>query len=313
MRDRERSAGGGDLSRGETGQCGVLSPELDPEVDLEGLGTREASWFDEAAGGSWGMFADERARWMAAAEGTVVLGPARPGPRLGLASLLLLREGRADLDWVSASCVLRCEWRAGDELREDMGELVADRGPDTSSERAALLVWLRMGAGTPSEGVAVGAWFAAAAGAVGVGVVEVGVVLVDADVDVDADAGSAVSGEPVRERKEPSVMLAWGWLVLACRSLLVDVKRGCTSRPDGVKQSWVVLCCARSEPSRMAVKCQIAAAEPAHAHDAARRRWLSTVPREIRRRGPRRAFAGGGGRWAVGGEGDGEGQGENQG
>jgi hypothetical protein len=26
-------------------------------------------------GGSWGMFAEDSARWMAAAEGTVLLGP----------------------------------------------------------------------------------------------------------------------------------------------------------------------------------------------------------------------------------------------
>lgn len=62
FRERERAsgAGGGDFNRGETGQWGVLSPELEPEVVLEGRGTREGSCED--AGGSWGMFADDRAR-----------------------------------------------------------------------------------------------------------------------------------------------------------------------------------------------------------------------------------------------------------
>jgi hypothetical protein len=74
-RDRERVSelGGGDFSRGVVGQWGVLSPELVPDVDLSGLGTLEGSCV--AAGGSWGMFAEDSARWMAAAEGTVLLGP----------------------------------------------------------------------------------------------------------------------------------------------------------------------------------------------------------------------------------------------
>jgi hypothetical protein len=45
LRERERAscAGGGDLSRGEMGQWGVVSPELDVEAALTGLGTREGS------------------------------------------------------------------------------------------------------------------------------------------------------------------------------------------------------------------------------------------------------------------------------
>lgn len=110
-RDRERASveGGGDFNLGEMGQWGVLSPELEVEVILEGLGTREESWVVEFAGGSCGMVVLDRARWMAAAEGTVVLGPARVEPLLGLTSLLLLREARAGLVWVSTRAALRCE------------------------------------------------------------------------------------------------------------------------------------------------------------------------------------------------------------
>ena len=110
-----------------------------------------------------------------------------------------------------------------------MGELAADCEPDTFSERAPFLEWCRMGAGALSEGAAAAAAAAACGGGgaaarvevegagVGVGVV---LALDDAEAEADADAGSAVSCEPVRERNESSrgsVMLARGWLLLACR------------------------------------------------------------------------------------------------
>ena len=191
-----------------------MSLELGPEDGFEGLGTREGSWV-EATGGSCGMLVDERARWMAAAEGMVELGPAVLEPRLGLASLLLLREARVDLGCVSAGWVLRCEGRAGDELREDMGELAADCVPDRVSERAPLVDGWRMGAAALSAGVGAAEGVAAEGVGVGVGVgvaLDVGVVLDEAG----AEAGSAVSGEPVSERNESpreSVVSA----MLACR------------------------------------------------------------------------------------------------
>lgn len=86
----------------------MLSPELEVEAGFEGLGTREESWVEDV-GGSCGMLEDDRARWMAAAEGTVLLEAGALGVRLGLASLLLLREGRCDLGWVSMRAGLRCE------------------------------------------------------------------------------------------------------------------------------------------------------------------------------------------------------------
>ena len=231
-RERERASdeGGGDFNLGEMGQWGVLSPELDPEAGLEGLETREESWFEDA-GGSWGMLVDDRARWMAAAEGTVVAG--KLGPRLGLTSLLLLREARVDLGWASARAAARCDWRVGEVLRDDIGEVVAER---VTAARGPVLDWFRMGAGVLSEGVAAAAAAAAVGGAVlgcsrwgagaaGVEAAGVGVVNVDADADVDvgvgvgvlADAGSATSGEPVMERKEPS----------SCVSVMAAIAVGC--------------------------------------------------------------------------------------
>jgi hypothetical protein len=94
-REWERaSGGGGDLMHGETGQWGVLSPESTAEGDFKGRGALTESL--AAAGGSWGMLADERARWMEAAERPGEL--LELGPRLGLTSVLLLRERRADCD-----------------------------------------------------------------------------------------------------------------------------------------------------------------------------------------------------------------------
>lgn len=75
------------------GQWGVLSPELEPDAPLVGLGALMASVDDD--GWSWGMLVDDSARWMAAAEGEL-LELARLGPRLGLASALFLREGMPD-------------------------------------------------------------------------------------------------------------------------------------------------------------------------------------------------------------------------
>jgi hypothetical protein len=132
-RERASFAGGGDLKRGEMGQWGVVSPELGFEgVLVDDLGTRcEESC--GAAGGSEGMLVDDRARWMEAAEGMVVPDPARLGPRLGLPSVLLLRDSRPDLGRTPDEPVLllvlllwllvwRIRGRAGECSRDDSGD-----------------------------------------------------------------------------------------------------------------------------------------------------------------------------------------------
>lgn len=143
---------------------------------------------------------------MAAAEGTVVLGPARLGPLFGLTSALLLRDRRPDLGGGPDEAALRWGGRAGDVSREDSGELAVDGEPDTFNERAPLSVWCRMGTGAgPLSAVAAGEGVGAA-----------GLLAADSRADVGGvvvDAGSADSGTPVMERKEPSlesVMMADG-------------------------------------------------------------------------------------------------------
>lgn len=146
-REREwarASGGGGDLMRGETGQWGVLSPETTAEGDFKGRGALTES--EAAVGGSEGMLVDERARWMAAAErpGELLLGP-----RLGLTSVLLLRERSADWDCERAlgpggAAVLRCRLRAGDASRELRAELAGDGEPDAFRARSRARDWRRI-------------------------------------------------------------------------------------------------------------------------------------------------------------------------
>lgn len=154
-RERERAsgAGGGDFNRGETGQWGVVSPELGAGVLFEGLGTLEGSW--DGAGCSWGMFAEDRARCMAAAEGTVVLEPARPGPLFGLTSVLLFFERSPGLACDPDGPVVRRGGRAGEVSREESGELAVDGEPDTFSDRPPLSA-CRMEAGPLSDAEAGG-------------------------------------------------------------------------------------------------------------------------------------------------------------
>lgn len=185
------------MRRGETGQWGVLSPWL---FDLCGLGTRVES---AGVGWSWGVFADARARWMAAADGAVVVWLARAEGRFGLPSWLLFfldlwtrRAGPA------MAGVWRWGWdeREGEGSREDMGEFVCEcvavgRGGAPLDERSE--VW---------------------AGVIGFVVAPVapGVFAAGGALSSAADAGSAVSGRPVTERKPSSwsVMVgsgsAWG-------------------------------------------------------------------------------------------------------
>ena len=204
-REWERaSGGGGDLMRGEMGQWGVLSPETTAEGDFKGRGALSES--EMAVGGSWGMLVDERARWMAAADrpGELVLGP-----RLGLTSVLLLRERSADWDCERAlgaggAAVVRCWLRAGEASRELRVEFAGDGEPDTFSERSRARDWRRIEgicvAGLPDAGAytteaceaceACEAWLEVELSRVEAAVVCVGVV------DDDDVAGSATSGAP---------------------------------------------------------------------------------------------------------------------
>lgn len=89
---------------------------------------------------------DERARWMAAADrpGELVLGA-----RLGLTSVLLLRERSADWDCERAlgpggAAVVRCRLRAGETSRELTAEFAGDGEPDTFSVRSRARDWRRI-------------------------------------------------------------------------------------------------------------------------------------------------------------------------
>ena len=69
------------------------------------------------------------------------------GPRLGLTSVLLLRERRPD--WVLApgpdgAVVLRCRLRDGEASRELSAEFAGDGEPDTLSERSRARDWRRI-------------------------------------------------------------------------------------------------------------------------------------------------------------------------
>lgn len=84
-------AGGGDLKRGESG-VESTGPGLEP--GLEGRGARIVSLDDDGvdAGVISGMLVAEWARWTTTAVGPGVVELARLDMRLGLASVLLLRE-----------------------------------------------------------------------------------------------------------------------------------------------------------------------------------------------------------------------------
>lgn len=128
-----------------------MSPEPVPEGDLEGRGTLEGSCEVEA-GCSWGMEAEERARWIAAADGIVVLGPGRLGPRLGLASELF-RE-RAPVGGAVDAVFWRWDGRAGEDSRLEL----AVEGVERFSERGTPFradCWRRVG---PLSELWVGVW-----------------------------------------------------------------------------------------------------------------------------------------------------------
>lgn len=87
------------------GQWGVLSPELDPCVGLRGRGALMVS--ADEVGVSSGMLAADRARWSEVAEGVLETVPALLALllvlRLGLTSVLLLRERKAGLVFMPAA------------------------------------------------------------------------------------------------------------------------------------------------------------------------------------------------------------------
>lgn len=124
MRERERpsSPGGGDLRRGERGQWGVVSPELDFDDGLEGRGARTVSVDD--VGVSSGMLVDDRARCTVGETwpGAVVELDKLLEPRLGLASALLLRERKPGLTLAPDGVELRWCGRAGEASRDDSGD-----------------------------------------------------------------------------------------------------------------------------------------------------------------------------------------------
>lgn len=79
-----------------------------------------------------------------------MLGPARLEARLGLTSVLLLRERRPGLVRIADEDAAA---RAGEVSREDNGEFVVEGEADTLSERPPLReVWCRM-----EPGIAAGA------------------------------------------------------------------------------------------------------------------------------------------------------------
>lgn len=149
------------------------------------------------------LVADDSARWMAAAEGTVALEPARlgPPPLLGLTSALLLRERSPGL--VRGTACGRLVWREGDVSREDMGEFAADGELDALRDRGPLSVFWRRGTRDPLSEAADGllvleeSWVEAMEVLAGAGEAVVAAVVVVEVVD-----GSALSTTPAMDWKE---------------------------------------------------------------------------------------------------------------
>lgn len=179
-------------------------------------------------------------------------GELAPGPRLGLTSVLLLRERSADCDCERAlgpgGAVVRCRLRAGEASRELRAEFAGDGEPDTFSARSRARDWRRI----DMEGICVaGLLCAAAAGActtetceawlevelsrVAAGVACVGVV------DDDDVAGSATSAAPEMLVKAASGGAAAGEVMSAAVRLLqlagalgatLSCCAGCTGCPS---------------------------------------------------------------------------------
>ena len=156
-----------------------------------------------------GMLVADKARWIEVGEGVLALAAARIEVRLGLTSLLLLRERKPGREVGLGGAAGRWGRRAGEASREDSGDVAAAGEAGAFRGRMPARAWYRSGAGMglSADGgplwsgrpgvawdaeagedgggnVAVGAGIAADAGA-GCGV--------DVDVDVGAAAGSAAS------------------------------------------------------------------------------------------------------------------------
>jgi hypothetical protein len=142
VREREperpsEPAGGGERRRGEMGQRGVESPELEPVEFFEapeGL-TVSADEADDVVV-SCGMLVEDSARWMAAAEGELL----ELGPRLGLTSVLCVRERRPARWFEAPGAVVRWCGRAGEASREDKGDF-GDGEADALGARAPASVF----------------------------------------------------------------------------------------------------------------------------------------------------------------------------
>jgi hypothetical protein len=188
VREREperpsEPAGGGERRRGEMGQRGVESPELEPVEFFEapeGL-TVSADEADDVVV-SCGMLVEDSARWMAAAEGELL----ELGPRLGLTSVLCVRERRPARWFEAPGAVVRWCGRAGEASREDKGDF-GDGEADALGARAPASVFGCFIGADEAVGVLWGAAVGAAAWSVG-----------------DTE-GSADSSVPVMERKSASL------------------------------------------------------------------------------------------------------------
>jgi hypothetical protein len=75
---RRETDGGGDLSRGDIGQEGVESPDTLTLARCDRWGSLDIV-SETVVGCSWGAVAVERARCIAAAEGTLVVWPVMLG------------------------------------------------------------------------------------------------------------------------------------------------------------------------------------------------------------------------------------------
>lgn len=149
------------------------------------------------------MLVAERARWRETAEGILEVEAARLGCRLGLTSVLLLRERKPGLVFVPGVAAVRWGGRAGEASREDSGEVAEEGEPETLSERAPDRAGCRIDAGDAESDAAAGPFWLWLVGAGACCEVPV----------AGVDAGSADSRTPVRDWK-PSASLVEVMLVV---------------------------------------------------------------------------------------------------
>jgi hypothetical protein len=159
------------------------------------------------------VLVDDRARCIAAADGIVVLDPARLGPLLGLTSVLLFLDLSPDFGRGPDALCCLSGGLAGELSLEDIGEFAVDGEPEMVRERGPLGAWdLICAEGSFSE--------------VDVGGCALFVEVVSAEAAFWTwpllGAGSADSNCPVIERKPFSLVVmmlsgsAWGFGSAAC-------------------------------------------------------------------------------------------------